>query len=875
MMLLAHAWFAGAQQPAASPAEPSPRETFDPDRLEREVLATGLQDALQMDVLPNGDVLLVEMQGAVKRWRAQTRDLIEVGRVPVTVSTELGLIGIAAAGDFAQSSQVFLFFCPAAKRDVLRLSRFTLNSEGRIDLNSETRLLEYPIEFDGAIHMGGGLFFDKAKGPPHSGHRRQLAPHPHAPGRYFSRGPDARLPALERELAGSAGKDSAHPSKGPTAAMTSPQAICLQTPRKVALRSTPWACAMAFTPRSIPRQAGSPGVTSAPTPIPAPDRWAMMNSIWRSIKAGNFGHPMFNGPNEAYRSLSIDGKSAALFNPEHPLNLSPRNTGLKELPPPQPALLWYPTGPSTSFPELGSGARSAMAGPFYHFDAALRSEVKLPRHFDGVLFIHEWARNWIKAVRLTPQGSLAGIEPFAARFAFRKPIDLKLAPDQSLLVLEYGDKWHGNSDGQLLRLSYRRGNRAPVAALSASTTAGKQPLVVRFGASASRDPDGDALTAHWDFGDGRTTNALTPQMTFTQPGQYTVVLKVSDASGASHEARTVITVGNAPPQVEILAPPNGGFFDEGQAVAVQVRVTDAEDGRSDQGPDRRQPGPHPGRVSRGAQRDAVHPGLAMMRRTTCFACHTVREKSAGPPYLDVARRYEHDAPARERLAAKIIAGSSGVWGREIPMPPHPMHSLGETQLMVDWILSLARSPESAALNGLSGNLRIAGAGERQEGGVFAITAAYTDRGAPGLPPLRSSTEHILHARRRKAALHDASHGTEVVDFFEGGHGLVARLSHEGWLQFSKVTLDGISELVLNLNLLTTAPVLLELRSGSPQGPLLARTDLQDPSRGFRDITLAVTDPGGPKDLVFLARSNAAKPGGILDLNWIRFSSSHR
>ncbi len=873
MMLLAHAWFAGAQQPAASPAEPSPRETFDPDRLEREVLATGLQDALQMDVLPNGDVLLVEMQGAVKRWRAQTRDLIEVGRVPVTVSTELGLIGIAAAGDFVQSSHVFLFFCPAAKRDVLRLSRFTLNPEGRIDLNSETRLLEYPIEFDGAIHMGGGLFFDKAKGHLILGTGDNSPPIPTSPVdispgglmrdslRSSANSQDLRGKILRIHPRADGGYDIPAGNLFTNAAQGRPEIFAMGVRNGFHASVDPKTGWIAW---------GDVGPnTDASTGSVGYDEFNL------ALKAGNFGHPMFTGPNEAYRSVSVDGKSTVPFNPEHPLNLSPRNTGLKELPPPQPALLWYPTGPSTSFPELGSGARSAMAGPFYHFDAALRSEVKMPRHFDGVLFIHEWARNWIKAVRLTPQGTLAGIEPFAERFAFRKPIDLKLAPDQSLLVLEYGDKWHGNSDGQLLRLNYRRGNRAPVAALSASTTAGKHPLEVRFDASASRDPDGDALKTHWDFGDGRTSNVLAPQMTFTQPGQYTVVLKVSDASGASHEARTVITVGNAPPQVEILTPPNGGFFDEGQTIAVQVRVTDAEDGRSDQGQID---------VSRvliqGAYRaarsgDAVHPGLAMMRRTTCFACHTVREKSAGPPYLDVARRYEHDAPARERLAAKIIAGSAGVWGREIPMPPHPMHSLGETQLMVDWILSLARSPESAALKGLSGNLRIAGAGERQEGGVFAITAAYTDRGAPGLPPLRSSTEHILHARRRKAALHDASHGTEVVDFFEGGHGLVARLSNEGWLQFSKVNLDGIFELVLNLNLLTTAPVSLELRSGSPQGPLLARTDLQEPSRGFRDITLAVTNPGGPKDLVFLARSTSSKPGGILDLNWIRFSPSNR
>ncbi|GDY21181.1 hypothetical protein LBMAG56_25270 [Verrucomicrobiota bacterium] len=42
----------------------------------------------------------------------------------------------------------------------------------------------------------------------------------------------------------------------------------------------------------------------------------------------------------------------------------------------------------------------------------------------------------------------------------------------------------------------------------------------------------------------------------------------------------------------------------------------------------------------------------------------MREKSAGPSYLEIARKYQNDAPAREKLAAKIISGGGGVWGRE-------------------------------------------------------------------------------------------------------------------------------------------------------------------------------------------------------------------
>jgi cytochrome c len=836
-------------------------EGFDPARLEREVLAAGLHDPLQMDALPNGDALIAEMHGTLKRWRAATRDVIEVGRVPVTVSVELGLIGVAAAGDFAQSGNVFLFFCPAAKRDSLRLARFTIGADGRLDLGSEKVLLEYPIEFNGAIHMGGGLFFDKAKGhlilgtgdnaPPFHGAAVDVSPGGLMRDALRSSGnsQDLRGKILRIRPRADGGYDIPPGNLFTDPAQGRPEIFAMGVRNGFHASVDPKTGWIAW---------GDVGPnTNAATGSVGYDEFNL------ATKAGNFGHPMFTGPNEPYRSLGADGKPGELFDAARPLNHSPRNTGVKELPPALPALLWYPTTASKEFPDLGSGARSAMAGPFHHFDAAVKSDLKLPQHFDGALFIYEWTRNWIKVVRLTAEGKLAGIEPFASQFVFRKPMDIKFAPDHTMFVLEYGDKWHGNTDGQLLRLSYRRGNRPPVAALAASPLAGKQPLEVRFDAGASRDADGDALKFAWDFGGGKTSSETAPRWTFTEPGQHTVALKVTDAAGAVSETRTVITVGNAAPLVEILDPPNGGFFDAGQPVSFQVRVTDAEDGNL-----------APERVTvQGAYRaarsgDAVHPGLAMMQRTTCFACHTVREKSAGPSYLEIARKYQNDAPAREKLAAKIIAGGGGVWGQLIAMPPHPQHTLGETQLMADWILGLARSPEAAAVTGLTGTLKTTAGGERQDGGVFVITAACQDNGAAGLPPLRGSAEHILHARKRKAALHDASQGVEVVDFMEGGHGLVARLTHGGWLKFSRVNLTGIESLTLRLH--PFAAVALEVRAGSPQGPLVAQTGPLDAAGGFREVTIPVSDPGGVNDLVFLARTEPAQKGSVLDLNWVHF-----
>ena len=841
----------------------------DPARLERQVLAVGLHDPVQMEPLPNGDVLIAEMGGVLKRWRVATGDLMVVGSVPVTVAAELGLIGVAVPNDFQKSGHVFLFYCPQGKRDVQRLARFTLDSQGRLELASEKVLLEYPIEFGGAIHMGGGLCFDKASGNLILGTGDNSPPIPEPPVDISPGGllRDAlRSSANSMDLRGKILR--IHPL--PDGSYGVPKGNLFSDPTLGRPEIFAMGVRNAFHSSVDPKTGwvvwGDVGPnTDGRTGSVGYDEFNL------ATQAGNFGHPMFTGPNEAYRSMGLDGKSGGFFDAAHPVNNSPRNTGIKELPSAQPALLWYPTTVSTQFPELGSGARSAMAGPFYHFDSSVHSDVKWPEYYDGGLFIYEWTRNWIKLVRLTPEGKLAGVEPFAQQLALRKPIDMKVAPDHTLLLLEYGDKWHGNTDGQLSRLIYRKGNRPPVAVLDASALAGKQPLEVRFDSSRSYDADGGPLAFAWDFGNGESSIERTPRFTFSEQGQYTVALKVSDDAGGVNEARTVITVGNSPPVVSIMSPLNGTFFNHGESVNFQVRVSDSEDGSSEAKQITPQRVVVQGAYRAARSGDAVHPGLEVMKRTTCFACHTVRDRSAGPAYLEVARKYVKESGAQQRLAVKVLAGGIGVWGAQVPMPPHPQHTLSEAQLMVDWILGLAHSPEPRTLAGLNGTLQTSSGGERQDGGVFILTASYNDNGAGAAPSLRGVAEHVLHARQRKAALYDASKGSEVVDFFEGGHGLVARLSDTGWVKFATVNLAGIRSLRIQLAPLTSLPVAIEVRVGSIEGALIANAETVDRVGEFREILLPVHDPGGLNDLVFIAKTHPARKGSVLDLNWILFS----
>jgi cytochrome c len=78
---------------------------------------------------------------------------------------------------------------------------------------------------------------------------------------------------------------------------------------------------------------------------------------------------------------------------------------------------------------------------------------------------------------------------------------------------------------------------------------------------------------------------------------------------------------------------------------------------------------------------------ALAQKSGCIACHNVDKKVIGPAYKDVAAKYKADKDAPARLAAKVKAGGSGVWG-PIPMPPNAQVSDADIKTLVAWVLSL-------------------------------------------------------------------------------------------------------------------------------------------------------------------------------------------
>ncbi|MEQ9565576.1 MAG: c-type cytochrome, partial [Pseudomonadales bacterium] len=148
------------------------------------------------------------------------------------------------------------------------------------------------------------------------------------------------------------------------------------------------------------------------------------------------------------------GTSSRQFDPENPVNDSPNNTGIQNLPPAQPAFIWYPYTESEEFPQVGTGGRNAMAGPVYYTDL-YPQETRLPGYFDGKLFIYDWIRNWVKVVTLSPEGDYVAMEPFMGGTQFNAVIDMEVGPDGKLYMLEYGRGWFSaNPDSGIARIDF-------------------------------------------------------------------------------------------------------------------------------------------------------------------------------------------------------------------------------------------------------------------------------------------------------------------------------------------------------------------------------------------------------------------------------------
>ncbi|MFE0855282.1 PQQ-dependent sugar dehydrogenase [Streptomyces mutabilis] len=589
---------------AAAPADPGGgAETAAAEEFQQVTLAKGVAETgepMTLAVLPDRSVLHTSRDGTLRLTDAAGNTAV-AGKLDVYSHDEEGLQGVAVDPAFATNRFVYLYYAPrldtpagdapadgsasdfAPFDGVNRLSRFVLRTDGTLDAGSEKKILDVPASRGLCCHVGGDIDFDAAGNLYLStgDDTNPFASDGYTPiDERASRNPayDAqRSSGNTNDLRGkilrikvNADGSYSVPSGNlfpPGTARTRPEiyAMGFRNPFRMSVdKATGTVYVGDYGP-----DAGTANASRGP---------AGQVEFNRVTRAGNFGWPYCTGDNDAYVDHDFaTGGAGAAFDCAAPKNTSPRNTGLTDLPPAQPAWIPYDGG---SVPEFGSGSESPMGGPVYRYDPDSASDVKFPEAYDGDFFAGEFGRRWIKRVEAGGDGTVQSINAFP--WSGTQVMDMAFGPDGALYVLDYGTGYfNGDANSALYRIEHVTGGHAPVAQAGANTTSGKAPLAVTFSSAGSSDADGDALTHAWDFGDGATSTAAGPTHTYTADGQYTATLKVTDSTGKSATASVHITVGNTAPSVRIDLPTDGRVYDFGAAIPFKVTVTDPEDGAID------------------------------------------------------------------------------------------------------------------------------------------------------------------------------------------------------------------------------------------------------------------------------------------------------
>ncbi|MEV6521487.1 ThuA domain-containing protein [Longispora sp. NPDC051575] len=562
------------------------------NRYQKVTLDGAPDEPMALDVAADGRVFYVERSGAVKAI-ATNGAVSTLATLNAYTGGEDGVVGVALDPNFTTNNRIYVYWSPATAANKNRVSRFTLTG-ATLDLASEKVVLEVPAgrapgdpepgHTGGNMEFGpGGNLYIGVGDDVIPGASNGYTPIDERPGRedYDAQGTAANTNDLRGKILRVHPEDNgtytipAGNMFAPGTAKTRPEIYVMgfRNPFRFGVDPvTGWISAADYGP-----DAGSADPNRGPEGIVE----------WNLIKStGNYGWPYCVGANTPFNDYNFaTGQSGAKFDCAAPVNTSPNNTGLTNLPAVKPATVWYDYHAGSPFPEMGtSGGAGPMAGPIYRYDPASTSERKFPQYFDRTPFFFEWSRNYIREMRLDGNGDLLKINNFAAQLNTHAPIDMDFGPDGAMYLLEWGNGYgHENLDDGVYRIDYVAGNRAPLAKAKATPDSGPSPLTVAFSSAGSSDPDGDALTYAWDFdGNGSTdSTAANPSYTYPTKATYNARLTVRDPAGKTGTVTVPVYVGNTRPKLVFAAPVNGGFLTKGDSIPYQLTVTDAEDGTVD------------------------------------------------------------------------------------------------------------------------------------------------------------------------------------------------------------------------------------------------------------------------------------------------------
>lgn len=577
---------------------------------QRTALATSdLADPFELAVAPDRRVFFAQRTGKLKVIDQETMKVstaLDFAYTPEMTSQSDGLLGLTLDPGFAENNWLYLLHSDKTEKR-LNLSRFTV-SGNTVDPASEKRLLTIPTfrgEGRANSHMAGSLAFDKAGNlyaatgdntDPFASDG--FAPIDEGEGRraWDAQGTSGNTNDLRGKVLRITPEDDGTYTvpegnlfaRGTDKTRPEIYAMGMRNPFRITTDPLSGALMVAdYGPDARAAVAGrGPEGTVEYT---------------RITEAGNFGWPYCTGNNTPFNDYDFTTKtSGPAFDCAALVNDSPNNTGLRELPPAQPATVWYAYSASAEFPELGTGGGGPMSGPVYDYDPENTYRTKFPEYFEGKWLNYELTRRWFKTFsfqredqtfsdpRFAPvsAGDLQSVNGVFKDMAWNQPFDADFGPDGALYVIDFGlgsgtGRGGSNEGAGIYRIDYVGDGRLPDAKITTDRDNGSAPLTVAFSSAGSGLPGEQPVTYAWDFdGNGSTDSTeANPSYTYRTKGLFTARLTVTGPGGLTGLAVQDITVGNNRPQVTIQQPPDGGMFSFGDTIPFTVKVKDKEDGK--------------------------------------------------------------------------------------------------------------------------------------------------------------------------------------------------------------------------------------------------------------------------------------------------------
>ncbi len=435
------------------------------------VLMSNLSNPTQFAFLPDGRIYVLSKNGIVRLFDPKAPSATATTTAAtLTVSNvrEDGLHSLVLDPAFPTNRHVFLLFGSLTPAPALVVARFTALASGDLDLTTRKDILSIPYSLTSSDeHNTGCLAFD-SQGNLYIGLADNTNNFFSGPTMGFSPRDPARTNFdAQRSAANSfdlRGKIlRIHPEENGTYTIPTGNLFPAGTPKT---RPEIYIMGVRHPFRlTVDEKTGwlfwaEPGPNATiDDPNQGPRGYDEVNM---AKVAGNYGWPYCTANNFCYNEYNYQtATGGATYNPNALQNKSTNNTGIQDLPPAHPALVWYPyKAIGTAFPVFENGGSNAsMLGPVYNFNPALASPNKIPMYYDKHLFIFDFSRSLIHAVQMDAAGGVVAVKRFwdqTTANPINNPIDLKIGPDGAFYFLSWGDNGYPTNGGRgnLIRLDY-------------------------------------------------------------------------------------------------------------------------------------------------------------------------------------------------------------------------------------------------------------------------------------------------------------------------------------------------------------------------------------------------------------------------------------